>query len=81
MQRAKLQHNFLKINTELKFIEPLFYTYFFLNENNVHTLHVTLLGKLFDYFLKPTCRGKIIKDIKVRHAYLLYTCNEIVDKV
>lgn len=33
-------------------------------------------------FFKPPCiEKKIIKDVKAMLAYLLYTCNEIVDKV
>lgn len=34
------------------------------------------------FFFKPPCiEKKIIKDVKAMLAYLLYTCNEIVDKV
>lgn len=32
-------------------------------------------------FFKPPCIENIIKDVKAMLAYLLYTCNEIVDKV
>lgn len=37
-------------------------------------------------FFKPPCiekkkQQKFIKDVKAMLAYLLYTCNEIVDKV
>lgn len=32
-------------------------------------------------FFKPPCIENIIKGVKAMLAYLLYTCNEIVDKV
>lgn len=33
------------------------------------------------FFFKPPCIENIIKDVKAMLAYLLYTCNEIVDNV